>query len=199
MADLFDVLADSTRRDLLAALQKKSVGVDSERGELSVSELVGILQLSQPTVSKHLRVLRDNQLVSVREVGQHRLYSLDREPLAELQHWLIPFLDSTPSADADADGDGDGDGTAVADGLDRARNLANSDARSAVFANFAGDRVPATVRTAVARLQNAAVSGDAFGRTMASAVNGARTVGYSAVAVIRRRVVGPISRVRGRY
>src|ERR1700710_2522448 len=46
-------------------------------GEVSVSELVALLELSQPTVSKHLKVLRDAGLVSVREVGQHRYYGLE--------------------------------------------------------------------------------------------------------------------------
>ena len=61
-------------------------------GELSVSEIVEKLDLSQPTVSKHLKVLRDHGLVTVREDGQHRYYRLDSSPLEEVEDWLIPFL-----------------------------------------------------------------------------------------------------------
>ncbi|EPR77119.1 Transcriptional regulator, ArsR family [Leifsonia rubra CMS 76R] len=92
MADIFDVIADSTRRSLLTVLLEQYVGSDSPSGELSVSEIVEKLDLSQPTVSKHLRVLRDHGLVSVREDGQHRYYRLDSSPLEEVEDWLIPFL-----------------------------------------------------------------------------------------------------------
>lgn len=64
----------------------------SESGEISVGVLVERLGLSQPTVSKHLRVLRDHGLVSVREDGQHRYYKLDAGPLESIDHWLAPFL-----------------------------------------------------------------------------------------------------------
>jgi DNA-binding transcriptional ArsR family regulator len=97
MADIFDVVADPTRRDVLHVLLEAYVGSDSDRGEISVGEMVERLGLSQPTVSKHLKVLRDHGLVSVREEGQHRYYSLDAAPLEELEDWLIPFL----SADFD--------------------------------------------------------------------------------------------------
>ena len=66
-------------------------------GDISVSEIVEKLGLSQPTVSKHLKVLRDHGLVSVRENGQHRYYSMDADPLETVEDWLIPFL----SADVD--------------------------------------------------------------------------------------------------
>ncbi len=56
--------------------------------------------MSQPTVSKHLKVLREAQLVSVREEGQHRYYSLSSAPLDEVDDWLIPFLDDGSDADA---------------------------------------------------------------------------------------------------
>jgi DNA-binding transcriptional ArsR family regulator len=84
MADIFDVLADGTRRELLTRLQRRG-------GEASVGELVTELGISQPTVSKHLKVLRDHGLVAVREEGQHRFYRLDTAPLAELESWLAPF------------------------------------------------------------------------------------------------------------
>ncbi|MCU1404701.1 MAG: metalloregulator ArsR/SmtB family transcription factor [Glaciihabitans sp.] len=97
MADIFDVVADATRRDLLSLLLEHYVSTDSDTGELSVGEIVEKLGLSQPTVSKHLKVLRDHGLVAVREGGQHRYYSLESTPLEEMEDWLIPFL----SADFD--------------------------------------------------------------------------------------------------
>jgi DNA-binding transcriptional ArsR family regulator len=75
MADIFDVLADGTRRELLSLLRRRG-------GEVSVTELVAELGISQPTVSKHLKVLREAGLVEVREEGQHRYYRLDTVPLA---------------------------------------------------------------------------------------------------------------------
>ena len=99
MADIFDVLADGTRRELLTRLERHA-------GEVSVSELVTELGISQPTVSKHLKVLREHGLVSVREEGQHRYYQLDRSPFAEFDRWLSPFIDegspAVRAADADA-------------------------------------------------------------------------------------------------
>src|SRR4051812_21512693 len=98
MADIFDVIADPTRRDLLKVLLDRYLSADSENGEISVGDIVETLGLSQPTVSKHLRVLRDHGLVSVREEGQHRYYTIDTQPLEDLEDWLIPFL----SADFDS-------------------------------------------------------------------------------------------------
>ena len=89
MADIFDVIADGTRRDILRLLLDRSSA--GERGT-SVSHIVLELGASQPTVSKHLKVLRDARLVSVREEGQHRYYSLSAEPLDEVDDWLVPFL-----------------------------------------------------------------------------------------------------------
>lgn len=54
--------------------------------------------MSQPTVSKHLRVLRDIGLVTSREEGQHRYYRLDPEPLLGIEEWVLPF---TNAVDAD--------------------------------------------------------------------------------------------------
>lgn len=85
MTDIFDVVADPTRRDLLQLLLRTYLSADSDRGELSVGEIFEQLHLTQPTVSKHLKVLRDHGLVSVREEGQHRYYSLDATPLEELE------------------------------------------------------------------------------------------------------------------
>jgi ArsR family transcriptional regulator, arsenate/arsenite/antimonite-responsive transcriptional repressor len=84
MSDIFDVLADGTRRELLRNLRERA-------GEVSVGELVTELGISQPTVSKHLKVLRDHALVAVREEGQHRYYRLNAGPLAAVTEWLEPF------------------------------------------------------------------------------------------------------------
>lgn len=100
MADIFDVISDPTRRDIMNVLLQRYVAADSETGEISVGDLVDRLELTQPTVSKHLKVLRDHGLVSVREDGQHRYYRLDATPLEEIEDWLIPYL----SADYDDDG-----------------------------------------------------------------------------------------------
>lgn len=100
MADIFDVVADSTRRDILAVLLDRESTRPESKGEISVSEIVSTLGLSQPTVSKHLKVLREAGLVGVREEGQHRYYHLDRGPLEMLEDWLIPFVSSDAAADA---------------------------------------------------------------------------------------------------
>ena len=99
MADIFDVIADATRRDLLRALLERYLeGSDAPHGgEMSVGELETAMGLSQPTVSKHLKVLRDIHLVTVRDQGQHRFYRLDYAPLETIEDWLLPFL----SADYD--------------------------------------------------------------------------------------------------
>jgi DNA-binding transcriptional ArsR family regulator len=81
-ADTLDVLADPSRRRILDLLRD---------GEQQVGALVGELSLSQPAVSKHLRVLREAGLVTVRPDAQRRLYRLQLEPLAELDAWLAPY------------------------------------------------------------------------------------------------------------
>jgi DNA-binding transcriptional ArsR family regulator len=88
MADIFDVIADGTRRDILQLLRERR---DDQRGT-SVSQIVTELGVSQPTVSKHLKVLREAELVSVREEGQHRFYSLSPAPLDAVDDWLMPFV-----------------------------------------------------------------------------------------------------------
>ncbi|HEY5223151.1 MAG TPA: metalloregulator ArsR/SmtB family transcription factor [Microbacteriaceae bacterium] len=90
MADIFDIVADATRRDILRVVLDASLAQSG--GEISVSEIVSTLELSQPTVSKHLKVLRDAGMVLVREEGQHRYYHLDPEPLEAIEDWLFPFL-----------------------------------------------------------------------------------------------------------
>lgn len=104
MADIFDVVADPTRRDLMAILLERSLeGIDAPHGgESSVGGLVQQLGLSQPTVSKHLKVLRDAGLVTVRDQGQHRFYKLDPAPLEAVEDWLRPFVPEPTAAEAPA-------------------------------------------------------------------------------------------------
>jgi DNA-binding transcriptional ArsR family regulator len=78
----FAVLAEPTRRKILDLLRE---------GERPVGDLVVRLRLSQPGVSKHLRVLRDAGLVEVRAEAQRRLYRLRPDPLREIDEWLAPY------------------------------------------------------------------------------------------------------------
>jgi len=80
--DVFDVLAEPSRRRILDLLVS---------GERSVGEMVDRLPLSQPAVSKHLRVLREARLVEVRVEGQRRVYRVGTEPLRDLDAWLGPY------------------------------------------------------------------------------------------------------------
>ena len=82
MASTFEVLAEPTRRRILDLLREE---------ERPVGELVGRLEISQPGVSKHLRVLREAGLVEVRQDAQRRLYRVRAEPLAEIEEWLAPY------------------------------------------------------------------------------------------------------------
>ena len=77
-----DVLAEPNRRRILDLLRD---------GERPVGELVDRLRLTQPSVSKHLRVLKDAGLVESRVDAQRRLYRIRVEPLAELDAWLAPY------------------------------------------------------------------------------------------------------------
>lgn len=81
MTDVLEVIAEPTRRRILDAL----------RDERAVGDVVTKLQLSQPLVSKHLKVLRDAGLVDVRVDAQRRLYRVRPEPLRELDAWLAPY------------------------------------------------------------------------------------------------------------
>ena len=82
MWSTFTVLAEPNRRRILDELRQ---------GEKSVGELVERLSLSQTAVSKHLRVLREAELVAARIDKQHRRYQLRPAPLAEIDDWLTPF------------------------------------------------------------------------------------------------------------
>jgi DNA-binding transcriptional ArsR family regulator len=78
----FEVLAEDSRRRILDLL------VEEER---PVGELVTLLSLSQPAVSKHLKVLREAGLVEARTDAQRRIYRVRPEPLREVDEWLEPY------------------------------------------------------------------------------------------------------------
>jgi DNA-binding transcriptional ArsR family regulator len=78
----FELVAEPTRRRILDLVLEQ---------ERSVGDLVEQLGLSQPGVSKHLRVLRDGGLVDVRRDAQRRLYRVRPEPLGEIDAWLEPY------------------------------------------------------------------------------------------------------------
>ncbi|GAA2844578.1 ArsR/SmtB family transcription factor [Nonomuraea rubra] len=79
---IFAALAEPHRRQILDLLRD---------GERPAGELVERLDLSQPGVSKHLKVLREAGLVTVREDGKRRLYALRPGPLADVDQWLEPY------------------------------------------------------------------------------------------------------------
>ena len=82
MESIFEVIAEPSRRAILSLL------VSSEQ---SVGEIERKLRMPQPTVSKHLRVLREAGFVESTVDAQRRLYRLSPEPLQELDAWLAPF------------------------------------------------------------------------------------------------------------
>jgi DNA-binding transcriptional ArsR family regulator len=77
-----EALADPTRRTIVELLAD---------GERSAGELAARFETSRPAVSRHLRVLREHGLVRARVQGRRRVYSLDPEPLAELDEWLARY------------------------------------------------------------------------------------------------------------
>ena len=82
MQSVFDVLAEPSRRAILDELV---------HGEHSVGELERRLRVSQPSISKHLRVLRETGFVEARIEAQRRVYRLRMEPLQALDTWLEPY------------------------------------------------------------------------------------------------------------
>jgi DNA-binding transcriptional ArsR family regulator len=80
--DAFNAVAEPRRREILDVLAS---------GERSVTDLVGALGLPQPQVSKHLKVLREVGLVSVREDGRHRRYRLEGRPLKPIHDWVKAY------------------------------------------------------------------------------------------------------------
>lgn len=79
---MFDVLAEPNRRRILELLRG---------GECAVGEIVDALEVSQPAVSKHLRVLREAGVVEARVDASRRLYRLRPEALREIDEWLAPY------------------------------------------------------------------------------------------------------------
>ena len=82
MDTVFDIIAEPNRRAILGLL------VSSQQ---SVGEIERQLRMPQPTVSKHLRVLRDAGFVESRVEAQRRVYRIRPEPLMEVDAWLAPF------------------------------------------------------------------------------------------------------------
>ena len=82
MESVFEIIAEPNRRAILSLL------VSSQQ---SVGEIERLLRMPQPTVSKHLRVLRDAGFVEATVDAQRRLYRLRPEPLQELDAWLAQF------------------------------------------------------------------------------------------------------------
>jgi DNA-binding transcriptional ArsR family regulator len=92
VATTLEALVEPRRREILDLLRA---------GERPVGDLVQRLPLTQPAVSKHLKVLREAGLVEVRQDAQRRWYRLRPEPLAELDAWLAPYRELwTASLDA---------------------------------------------------------------------------------------------------
>jgi DNA-binding transcriptional ArsR family regulator len=81
-AALLRALGDESRLVMLEALAK---------GPATVNELAALLPIARPGVSRHLRVLREAELVEVRQDAQRRVYSLRPQPLAQLDEWLGPY------------------------------------------------------------------------------------------------------------
>ncbi len=81
-SDAFNAIAEPQRRDILDVLRG---------GDRPVLELVGELGIAQPSVSKHLKVLREVRLVHVREAGRQRIYGLDARGLRPVYEWVGGF------------------------------------------------------------------------------------------------------------
>ncbi len=81
-SDVFNAVAEPRRRQILDLLAA---------GERPVNDLVELLGLAQPLVSKHLRVLREVDLVHVRDEGRQRMYRLNAEPLKPIHDWLAKY------------------------------------------------------------------------------------------------------------
>lgn len=182
MADIFDVIADPTRRDLLVALRDRqavSAGAVGD-GEMGVGELVEKLSLSQPTVSKHLKVLREANLVTVREVGQRRYYAINSGPLSAVDDFLETFRGYP------------GDAAGVISALDHA------DESLAVFAAWSGGHLPEPLRRAAESLEHSEEAGTAIGRAVADASFRTRSALDGAASGVRERVIAPLAKRIGK-
>jgi DNA-binding transcriptional ArsR family regulator len=81
---IFRAVADPTRRSILERLR---------RGDLTVLELWEPFRITQPSLSKHLAVLRQSGLIAARRSGRHRYYRLNPEPLEKISAWADQFRD----------------------------------------------------------------------------------------------------------
>jgi DNA-binding transcriptional ArsR family regulator len=81
---IFRAVADPTRRSILQRLHL---------GELTVGDLCEPFRITQPSLSKHLAVLRRSKLITARRSGRHRYYRLDPEPLEQIAAWAAQFRD----------------------------------------------------------------------------------------------------------
>ena len=81
---IFRAVADPTRRSILERLQLR---------ELTVSDLCEPFRMTQPSLSKHLAVLRRSGLIAARRSGRHRYYRLDPQPLEQIAAWAAQFND----------------------------------------------------------------------------------------------------------
>lgn len=153
MPDIFGVIADATRRDILQVLLERL----QQDAEMSVSEIVAQLEISQPTVSKHLKVLREAELVTVREEGQHRYYTLDPEPLEMIEDFVIPFLSAGFDTEVTVEYlSEDGErvpGPAVEDGFDEDEVLTDEAAAAVERIGRAAARAEHRVKELVARFK----------------------------------------------
>ena len=107
--DAFNAVGEPRRRQILDALAE---------GEIPVNDLVARLDLAQPLVSKHLRVLREVGLVEVREEGRQRLYRLNARPLKPIHDWVKEYerawnkrLDALDEVLEELKGEEQGDGS----------------------------------------------------------------------------------------
>jgi DNA-binding transcriptional ArsR family regulator len=80
--DVFQALADPTRRAIIARLRE---------GRLPVGQIAGPFAISRPAISRHLRILREADLVREVKAGRNRLYELNPEPLRDIDEWLARY------------------------------------------------------------------------------------------------------------
>ncbi len=86
--DTFQALADSTRREIVALLAK---------GERTASEIFARFDIADPTVSRHLKVLRESGLIAFRQQAQSRIYRLEPDALDETRQWMQAQIDACRS------------------------------------------------------------------------------------------------------
>jgi DNA-binding transcriptional ArsR family regulator len=137
--DVFAVIAEATRRDILVSLRA---------GDKAVGELVEELDASQPTISKHLKVLREAQLVSMRAQGQKRYYALNPKPLEGIVSWLETFDVGPAAAAGKSPNVQAGNGPEETDTAQASRGVteaADADAVAAVLVREGAELSPAVV------------------------------------------------------